>query len=138
MIRVQALFFVYILVVNVSRTLAAVLCQAYLGGFGGVGGVWNKKAVASSIWTSQMCFFFKAYRLSRDIRAFASVYLSPMLCSSDNRLLFSRTMLCSCGDTDNAGVWRSSRRIWRAKFRDALLQSPHHARWHVVHVRCVG
>ena len=32
MIRVQALFFVYILVVNVSRTLPAVLCQAYLEG----------------------------------------------------------------------------------------------------------
>ena len=32
MIRVQALFFVYILVVNVRRTLPAVLCQAYLEG----------------------------------------------------------------------------------------------------------
>ena len=79
-----------------------------VGGVGGVGGVWevgevggesslqetvlttlnqNKNPQAQALLMEYRCvFFFKAYRGSRHIRAFASVYLSPMLCSIDNRL----------------------------------------------------
>ena len=118
----------------VNRCFARGTCGQYvlggLGVLGGVGGVWeggevggdssleesvlttlnqSKNPQAQALLMEYRCVFsFNAYRGSRDIPAFASVYLSPML--------------CSCGGSDNAGVWRSSPTIWRGKLLDTPLQ----------------
>ena len=69
----------------------------------------NTNLQAQALLMEYRCVFsFNEYCGSRDIPVFASIYLSPML--------------CSCGDTDNAGVWRSLRTIWRGKLLDTPLQ----------------